>query len=357
MAQFLQGPAKYAAGTATGLAAGFVLGLVGWGGAQIIKPSLTQFVGLSTLAANGTSLTSLSVAATMGAARFGFGGQSDLATAACIAIPSMAGARFGVVLAQKMSSEALALVFNGVSVILIPSHFFVQKYREQNPHEDGGGSGLRFFLDDIQDHDVAAQDQNVNNSANVGVNEASAATVAEGISTTPLGASRDASSPDMSTPATTSTLDFQRLQNLNPLVFKHIAFGSVMGVVSALMGVGGAPLCMSYLTVATDLPHHLVQGTMMVAVLPAVLTSAASLAVGGHTPLLLAASVCAGSGIGSYLGAETALHLSESTLRSLYMGSLVLLGSRAFIAAIGNVRRLTATYMRNRRGGGPGTPV
>lgn len=98
--------AKYVGGAAVGLAAGFTLGCVGWGGAQIIKPSLSKFLGLSTIAANGTSLTSLSAAATTGAFRFGFSDQSDFATAACIAVPSIFGARFGV----KVSPQGCLLL-------------------------------------------------------------------------------------------------------------------------------------------------------------------------------------------------------------------------------------------------------
>lgn len=43
------------------------------------------------------------------------------------------------------------------------------------------------------------------------------------------------------------------------------------------------------LTLNTELDHHLVQGTMLAAVIPSVLTSAGSLLAGGHTPVTLAA--------------------------------------------------------------------
>ena len=253
-----------------GLAAGFTLGCVGWGGAQIIKPSLTTFMGISQLAANATSLTSLSVAATTGAAKFGFSGNTDFVTAACIAIPSVVGARFGVKLTQKMSSEALALIFNGASVFLIPTHYFVQKYREAHPNQDGG-SKLSVFLPEESDGSPDSEDATGSKSA-------------------------DPNSFTM------SDLSLAKLSSLNPMVLQHLVFGGFMGILSSLMGVGGAPLCMSYLTMATDLPHHLVQGTMMVSVLPAVLTSTASLAFGGHTPFALAASVCCGSAIGAVTG-------------------------------------------------------
>ena len=55
-----------------------------------------------------------------------------------------------------------------------------------------------------------------------------------------------------------------------------MAFGALSGVLSSLVGVGGLPIAMSYLTVSTDLPHHLVQGTAVLAVAPSVLVSALS---------------------------------------------------------------------------------
>ena len=113
-----------------------------------------------------------------------------------------------------------------------------------------------------------------------------------------------------------------------------------MGLISSLMGVGGAPLTMSYLTLSADMPHHMVQGTMMVSVLPPILTSVISLAASGHTPPALAAAVCTGSTVGAYAGAEFALTLTESQLRTLYMLSLVGFGGRTFVAAVGNIRRL-----------------
>ena len=53
---------------------------------------------------------------------------------------------------------------------------------------------------------------------------------------------------------------------------QNAIFGSVCGRISALMGVSGLPLTMSYLTMfAPNLPHHVVQGMAMVSVVPSVL--------------------------------------------------------------------------------------
>ena len=106
------------------------------------------------------------------------------------------------------------------------------------------------------------------------------------------------------------------------------------------MGVGGLPLVMSYLTVFTDLPHHVVQGTAVLAVAPSAITSALTRI--HAVPLAIAAVAAAGAMVGASVGASVALRLSEERLRELYMLSLVLLGGRAVVRSFHNVRSLWA---------------
>ena len=304
----LVGPARVASAAFIGFCAGSTLGVVGWGGGQIIIPALTSpLMGLSQIAATGTSLTSLSFAATVGAGQFLLHDAAHVATAICIAFPSMLAARFGARLAGKLNSEVHALIFNGMSLVMIPTHFIVQHHRNnQKPISDTAKS--------------------------LGDNSQSSAAVSFG-------------TPNASVPndKTGSALPSFKSFTLPPpeMMLSHACFGSICGVLSAVMGVGGLPFTISYLTLAVpQLPHHLVQGTAMVSVLPSVLTSAFIQAKAGHTPLSLAAAVCCGSIVGSAAGAKFALSLDENQLRYAFMASLVLLGGRSFIAAGFNVRRI-----------------
>ena len=304
----LAGPARYAASAGIGLAAGATLGLVGWGGAQVIQPSLTHpALGLSQLAASGVSLASLSVAVCAGASRFAAADNADLLLAAAVGLPSIAGAALGSRVAARMSSAALALVFNGGSVLLLPTHFAVQRWRQQEQQQvevkgEGMGEGM-------------------------GEEEGAAAAGGGGGEQQ----QRTGAASEVGTAA----------------LARHALFGGAAGVLSALMGVGGLPVTMTYLTLATDLPHHLVQGTAMAAVAPSVLTSALARMRGGHTPLGVAAAVTCGSVAGSALGAGVALSLSEEHLRALYMLSLALLGGRSFFAAGKNITSLLRARARS----------
>ena len=129
-----------------------------------------------------------------------------------------------------------------------------------------------------------------------------------------------------------------------PLVVGHCAFGCVSGLVSAIMGIGGLPLTMSYLTAVVGLPHHLVQGTAQLAVAPSAITSAVSRL---HVvPAASAAAVTVGAMCGASVGASVALRTSEERLRELYMLSLVVLGGRSVVAA---GRNLTSIWQRRGR--------
>jgi len=124
---------------------------------------------------------------------------------------------------------------------------------------------------------------------------------------------------------------------------QHGSFGAVSGALAALMGVGGLPIAMSYLTLSTDLPHHVVQGTAVLAVAPSALTSMLSRL---HVvPLASAAAVTAGAMTGAGAGVSVALQLSEERLRQLYTISLVVLGGRSALRAGQNLRSLWTQHI------------
>ena len=80
------------------------------------------------------------------------------------------------------------------------------------------------------------------------------------------------------------------------------------------------------------------QGTAVLAVAPSVLVSALSrLSV---IPVVTTVAVCGGAACGASAGASVALRTSEERLRQLFMLSLVVLGGRSFVGAVGNLRTM-----------------
>jgi uncharacterized membrane protein YfcA len=277
-----------------GAAAGGTIGTVGWGGAQILIPGMTwnnPLAGYSQLAATGVSLTSLSTSTLTSGYKFFHEGQVNVPIALMVGIPSVLSARLGTLWAKKLSGDALALIFNAWSIVLIPTHFW------------------------IQDRAKRRRELLASTAAVQTTNYAIAETGAD----------------------TKSVTSYNFRENPQELL-QFAAFGLCQGVVSSLMGVGGLPLSMSFLTEMTNLDHHHVQGTAVCAVIPSILTSAVSRI---HAiPLATAGVVCFGAVVGGYGGAQFALALDDEQLRNLYMASLVLFGGRSMVGAAANIRQL-----------------
>jgi uncharacterized membrane protein YfcA len=102
----------------------------------VIIPGMTHpTMALSQLSATGVSLASLSVSVASTGFQFLRKDSVDIETCLAIAIPSILSARFGTRLAKRLSGDALSLIFNGISVFLIPAHFWIQ-HRAQNRQLD-----------------------------------------------------------------------------------------------------------------------------------------------------------------------------------------------------------------------------
>ena len=257
-----------------GFGGGCCVGLVGWGGTQIVVPALAHpsIGNMPHLVASAVSVASLSVASAVSSLNYLHAGAVDLPTAASIALPSLFGARAGVLLARRLSSDVHALIFHGSSFAMLPAHVIVQRHRSQTRTQA-----------------ESALEDGAQQAAHTSSTFASAASFS--------------------------------------------AFGFVAGATSAVLGVGGGPLVVSFLSLTTPLAHHLVQGTAACAVLPGMIASGAMHAHHGSVPFAAAAAVTAGGVAGSVCGAQLALHLSEETLRMVYVASLLLLGGRSFVAA------------------------
>ncbi|VEU44281.1 unnamed protein product [Pseudo-nitzschia multistriata] len=323
---------KHAYACTVGTVAGFTVGLVGWGGAQVLIPAMTapfpSFAGHSQLSATGISLSSLSVSTLTSGYWFWAEDRVVVPVALAISLPAVAAARAGSHLARRMSGEALALFYNGCSVVLIPTHFWIQKRAEARGNR-----------------------QSRESTEGGGVDTTGRTTDATPMRWRAEASGDSATTPPPPTPALSPSLSEFSFESMpSSVLAKHVSFGIVSGILSSLMGVGGLPFAMSYLTEATrgddedDLPHHLIQGTAICSLLPAIIVSAVSRV--GATPLGEAGCVALGALVGSYWGAEVALGMPPEKLRTLYVGSLFLFGGRSMVGALRNLQQIYRKSVR-----------
>jgi uncharacterized membrane protein YfcA len=304
-----------------GLMAGGVVGTVGFGGAQVVIPSMTataspmiqNVAGYSQLAATGISLASLSISTISSGYNFWKDQKVHVPIAIAIGIPAVIAARLGTSVAKRISHDALALFFNGFSILLMPTHYYIQHCKNNHHHPKGQSNNdydnLSFTVEDLP---------SVGNNKN----------------DTHQSASSSETTADENKDGEDTIISVTRTEML-----QHAGYGLFSGILSALMGVGGLPITISYLTLATtDMHHHTIQGTAVCSLIPAILVSAASR--WSVVPIQPAICVAGGAVVGSYAGSYFALHLDEDRLRQLYMASLVLFGSRSVYGAVGNLRNI-----------------
>jgi uncharacterized membrane protein YfcA len=99
---------------AIGTLAGLFSGLFGVGGGSVIVPLLILWLGYEERRATATSLAAIVFIAGFAAAVQGLYGNVDVADAALVGIPAIAGVLGGAWLAQRLAQRAISLLFAAV---------------------------------------------------------------------------------------------------------------------------------------------------------------------------------------------------------------------------------------------------
>lgn len=115
-------PAGYARLAAIGTAAGAVSGLFGVGGGILIVPLLVLWLHHDERVATGTSLVAIAVIAAFAVAVHGLYGNVDVAKAAIIGLPAVAGIVAGTALQQRIPARAVSGLF---ALLLVVSAAFL----------------------------------------------------------------------------------------------------------------------------------------------------------------------------------------------------------------------------------------
>ena len=242
---------RHAYAVGVGTAAGITSGLVGWGGAQIVIPSMiypSPLANYSQLSATGISLSSLSLSSISSGYRFWSDNQVNIPLALSIGLPAVVSARIGSHIAKKLSGNALELFFNGFSLLLIPTHLWIQKIRSERDELVVAAADIDKEESTITEEDTITKtridERDELDAVDIDKEEE------DTISKTRIEDSTSSSCrlmndnvPIQATSISSITSITDAVRN-NPLILQHVSFGTFSGILSSLMGVGGLPLTM-----------------------------------------------------------------------------------------------------------------
>lgn len=103
---------------AIGTAAGAFSGLFGVGGGTIIVPLLVVWLAYGEREATGTSMAAIIVIAAFAVAFQAAYGNVDVAGAALVGIPAIAGAVAGTALQQRIPERAISVIFAALMLVI-----------------------------------------------------------------------------------------------------------------------------------------------------------------------------------------------------------------------------------------------
>lgn len=101
-----------------GLVSGAMSGLFGVGGGIVTVPLLVLMLDFDVRVATGTSLTAIIVTALIGGGTQGLFGNVDVANAALVGVPAVAGVLAGTWIQQQIDTRWIKLIFSAVLLIV-----------------------------------------------------------------------------------------------------------------------------------------------------------------------------------------------------------------------------------------------
>jgi len=114
-------------------------------------------------------------------------------------------------------------------------------------------------------------------------------------------------------------------------ILLYLLLGLVTGILSGLIGIGGAIIIIPSLVLLFGLSQHAAQGTTLALMVPPIgLLAAWTYYQKGFVDLKIAAFICIGFFIGGLLGAKFAIGIPDQILRKIF-GIILLLASLRMI--------------------------
>ena len=270
---------------ACGSVAGTLGALCGVGGGLVIIPVLKQFSKLTVHQITATSLFSITIASSVGAASYVAQGQARVPEAGLIALSAMTTAGLGAKVSQRMPAAsltkllALTMMLSVPAVLLKSPSIATIDGKEQN----GGANAIL---------DASETTSSVTKDFAYYMGKSAPSSMAE-------------------------VPDWFRTN------CGYSILGLFVGFSSSLLGIGGGIVMTTYMSVATDLTQHEAVATSLVAMVPTGLSATFWHMRAGNVQTRAALMIGGSCAVAMY-GAAThiAPHVSEATMRKIFAAVL-----------------------------------
>lgn len=116
-----------------------------------------------------------------------------------------------------------------------------------------------------------------------------------------------------------------------PVIIGTVAFGVVVGLLSALFGIGGGVAMVPFMVLLLERSQHLAEGTSLLVIVPTAIAGVIAHHKRGFVSFRLASTLAVGGVFGAFLGARLALSLEEGVLTKFFVLFLVFMGVRIIL--------------------------
>lgn len=116
-------------------------------------------------------------------------------------------------------------------------------------------------------------------------------------------------------------------------IFLYLLLGLTTGILSGLIGIGGAIIIIPSLVLGFGLSQHMAQGTTLALMVPPIgLLAAWTYYKAGYVDFKIAALICLGFFVGGFIGARFVTDIPDLLLKRIF-GVLLLLAAMRMIFA------------------------
>lgn len=124
-----------------------------------------------------------------------------------------------------------------------------------------------------------------------------------------------------------------------PVVLGTALFGVVVGLLSALFGIGGGIAMVPFMVLLLERSQHLAEGTSLLVIIPTAIVGVIAHHKRGFVSFRLAVTLAVGGVVGAFIGARLALSLDAEALEKYFAVFLVAMGARVIADGLKTTRR------------------